>query len=139
MRGWTRGLCLTLLALCLPTVAFAQRELHWDALQVTARLDSGGALHIVETHAMVFTGDWNGGERTFNIRPRQKLTFGAIYRDTGARWQLLTEDADLDSIDDYAWTDSKTLRWRSRLRSDPPFNKTSLRYELRYELSGILL
>ena len=136
---WMRTLRFTLLALCLPAVAFAQRELHWDALQVTAHLDSRGILQVVETHTMVFTGDWNGGERTFNIRPRQHLTLTGIYRDNAGRWQPLTEDANLNNVDDYAWTDGKTLRWRSRLRTDPPFNRMVLRYEIRYNLTGILV
>ena len=127
------------IALLLPTAAFAQRELHWDALQVNAHLDANGTLQVVETQTMVFTGDWNGGERVFNIRPRQKVTLSGIYRDNGSGWQPLTEDADLDSVDDYAWTDSKTVRWRSRLRSNPPFANTRLRYELRYDLAGVLV
>ena len=134
-----RILRLTLLALCLPTAAFAQRELYWDALEVTAHLNGRGTLEVVETHTMVFTGDWNGGERTFDLRPRQRLNLTGLFRDNGGRWQPLTEDASLNSVDDYAWTDSKTLRWRSRLRTDPPFNRTPLRYQLRYDLSGILL
>ena len=70
-----RALRLAAFLCCLPTTAFAQRSLHWDRLQVTAHLDAGGTLQVVETQTMVFTGDWNGGERTFNIRPRQKLIF----------------------------------------------------------------
>jgi hypothetical protein len=125
--------------LCLlSTRAFAQRELHWDAMQVVAHLDAGGHLQVAETQTMVFTGDWNGGERTFNIRPRQKLTFNGIYRDTGSAWRPLHQDRSLTSVDSYAWTDNKTLRWRSRRPTDPLFNHTSLRYELRYDLSGVL-
>jgi predicted membrane protein DUF2207 len=134
-----RVLRLAAFLLCFPATAFAQRALHWDALEVTAHLDANGHLEVAETHTMVFTGDWNGGERTFNIRPRQKLILRGIYRDNGIGWQPLTQDADLDSVDDYAWIDSRTLRWRSRRRSDPPFNRTTLRYQLRYDLSGILL
>ena len=48
----------------LPAGAFA-RELHWSAMDVRARLDDSGTLHVVERQAMVFTGDWNGGERIF--------------------------------------------------------------------------
>ena len=59
------------LVLCFSRAAVAQRELHWDRLDVEARLDAAGSLHVTETHAMVFTGDWNGGERKFNIRPQQ--------------------------------------------------------------------
>ena len=50
----------------------AQRQLSWDALDVTASLDGDGTLDVVETQAMVLTGDWNGGERTFNLRPRHR-------------------------------------------------------------------
>ena len=35
----------------------AQRQLSWDALDVDARLNNDGVLHVVETHTMVFTGD----------------------------------------------------------------------------------
>lgn len=134
-----RALRLAAFVLCFPAAAVAQRDLHWDALEVAAHLDGNGHLQVAETQTMVFTGDWNGGERTFNIRPRQKLILRGIYRQNGIGWQPLTQDSGLNGIDDYAWIDSKTIRWRSRRRSDPPFNRTTLRYELRYDLSGILL
>lgn len=133
-----RVLRLAAFLLCFPTTVFAQRELHWDALEVTAHLDANGHLQVAETQTMVFTGDWNGGERTFNIRPRQQLVLRGIDRDTGSGWQPLTQNADLENVNDYAWVDRETLRWRSRRRSDPLFNHTTLRYQLRYELSGIL-
>ena len=34
-----------------------------------------------ETQTIVFTGDWNGGERRFNIRPRQHLLVTGVYRE----------------------------------------------------------
>jgi hypothetical protein len=49
----------------------AERELHWDALDVEAHLDAEGVLDVIERHTMVFTGDWNGGERVFNVRAGQ--------------------------------------------------------------------
>jgi hypothetical protein len=133
-----RVLRLAAFLLCFPATAFAQRELHWDALEVTAHLDASGHLQIAETQTMVFTGDWNGGERTFNIRPRQRLILRGIDRYNGIGWLPLTQHANVDDVDEYAWTDSRTVRWRSRRRSDPPFNHTTLQYQLRYELSGIL-
>jgi hypothetical protein len=132
---------LLLLFLLLPAPLLAQRQLSWDALDVTARLDSTGVLDVVEQQTMVFSGDWNGGERTFNIRPRQKLTFVGMERidpPTGQR-VALTEDGSLDEVDEYAFTDAHTLRWRSRRRTDPPFANTRLTYVLHYQLSGILL
>jgi len=73
--------CLSLLfvlMLCCITsnVQGAERELHWDTLEVEAHLNGNGVLDVTEHHTMVFTGDWNGGERVFNVRPRQKLEFG---------------------------------------------------------------
>lgn len=129
-----------LIAACVgPTVVHAQPSLGWDRLDVTAHLDADGTLHIVETHAMVFTGDWNGGERAFNIRPRQQVTLSGIARIGPDGPVDLTEDDSLDDVNDYAWADRTTLRWRSRRPSDPPFAETRITYELRYALSGILL
>jgi hypothetical protein len=138
-RPSIRTSCIAaLLLLCLPTLALAQRELHWDTLLVTAHLDADGALSVVEDQTIVFTGDWNGGERTFNIRPLQKLSFEGMSRWNGASWQPMTKSSGLRNVDDFAFTDAKTLRWRSRLPSDPPFDHTSMRYQLRYTLSRIL-
>jgi hypothetical protein len=58
----------------------AARSLYRDSLEVTARLDADGRLHVVERQAYVFTGAWNGGDRTFNIRPGQELDFHRLTR-----------------------------------------------------------
>jgi hypothetical protein len=123
----------------LVTPAHAQRALHWDAVDVEARLDASGRLHIAETQTMVFTGDWNGGERTFDVRPRQTFVFRELRREVNGRWQPLRADASADDIDEFTWPDATTLRWRSRRADDPPFQRATLRYLLRYELSNILL
>src|SRR5262245_20028208 len=139
MISSSKRLCrVVALLLCLPATAFAQRDLHWERLSVTAHLEADGTLRVTEEQAMVFSGDWNGGERTFNIRPRQTLTFDGMSHRDGAAWRPMTESSGLSSIDDYAFTDAKTLRWRSRLPSDPPFNLTTIEYQLRYTLSGIV-
>jgi hypothetical protein len=138
-RPLLRAICLALLALAVPRAAAAQRELHWGKIEVSGHLDAAGDLHIIETQAIVFTGAWNGGERRFNIRPRQKLSLEGLYRGTMTGWQRLKEDSRLDDVDEYAWTDPRTLRWRSRLAAEPPFDNTVIRYELRYVLSGVLL
>jgi uncharacterized membrane protein YgcG len=119
----------------------ADRELHWDALDVEARLAADGVLDVTERHTMIFTGDWNGGERVFNIRPRQKLEFISLERidESTGRAQPLRETARPDAVDEYTWANRQTLRWRSRLPSDPTFTNTRLTYRLHYKLSGILL
>src|SRR5262249_50941943 len=60
------ALFISLVLSCIsPRAQAAQRELHWDALDVEAHLDADGVLDVIERHTMVFTGDWNGGERVF--------------------------------------------------------------------------
>ena len=106
-----------------------------------ARLDSEGRLRVVERHHMVFTGDWNGGERGFRLESEQRLVLNSIEREELRTSQLvrLRENDALARVNDYAWTDSKTLRWRSRLPSDAPFQYTELVYILDYTLENILV
>ena len=68
LAPWLLAVWVALLAL--PAAA---RELHWRELAVTARLDAEGRLHVSELHRMVFTGDYNGGERSFRVQGDQAL------------------------------------------------------------------
>ncbi len=123
-----------------PAVLRAEKSLHWRAMDVRARLDADGRLHVTERQAMVFTGDWNGGQRVFRVNPGQSLTFEGIWRvdpRTGERTAL--SKGGLSEVDGFSWKDSRTLRWRSRRPSDPPFSGTEIDYEIAYTLSGILL
>jgi uncharacterized membrane protein YgcG len=139
MRGILRSpvpwLFLLLLA---PDGLLAEKSLHWRRLDVAARLDSAGVLHVAERQAMVFTGDWNGGERTFRLAAGQKLHLEGVSRQDENGQMRALKEGDLSSVDRYAFTDPRTLRWRSRLPSDPPFDDTEILYELDYTLSGIL-
>ncbi|HET9794062.1 MAG TPA: DUF2207 domain-containing protein [Thermoanaerobaculia bacterium] len=115
------------------------RTLHWRSLDVRARLDADGLLHVSERQNMVFDGEWNGGERKFRLEPGQKLTFAGMSRidaQSGASKPLV--GGDLSQTDHYEFVDEKTLRWRSRLPSDPPFSGTEIDYVLEYTLSGVL-
>ncbi len=88
---------------------------------------------------MVFTGDWNGGERVFRVAPDQRLTLLRLSRidpETGEA-RVLTE-GDIDQVDHYEWADGHTLRWRSRLPTDPPFEGKVIPYVIEYTLSGVL-
>lgn len=105
-----------------------------------ARLDRDGNLHTVERQAIVFDGEWNGGERRFNLALGQDLDFHKIERidpRSGARIPL--ERGNLSVVDHYDWTKNRTLRWRSRRESDPPFAHTTLVYELDYTISNVLI
>lgn len=116
------------------------RELHWTALVVDATLESDGTLAIAERQDMVFTGDWNGGERSFRLFPGQRLTVDRIVRidaATGAEREL--ERGDLDQVDRWDWAGSSAVRWRSRLPSDPEFDATPISYRLEYRLTGALV
>jgi uncharacterized membrane protein YgcG len=115
------------------------RTLYWSALDVAAELDADGRLHVNERHAMVFDGDWNGGERRFRLLGSQRLEGVRVSRidaATGAAVPL--QPGDLDIVDHFAFTDRTTLRWRSRRPSDPPFQSTTLVYEIDYFLSNVL-
>ncbi len=129
-----------LVFLLAPAVLLAEKSLHWRGMDVRARLDADGRLHVTERQAMVFTGDWNGGERVFRLNPGQSLMLEGMWRvdpETGERRPL--SKGDLSEVDRYGWKDSRTLRWRSRRPSDPPFAGTEIDYEIAYTLSGILL
>ncbi|MBC8646064.1 MAG: hypothetical protein H7X85_02785, partial [Thermoanaerobaculia bacterium] len=130
---------LFLAVLTSATAAAQERELHWQSLDVRARLGADGRLQVTETHGMVFTGDWNGGERGFRLDDGQRLRLRGVSRrdpQTGETVPLV--EGDLSQVDHYGFTDSKTLRWRSRLPSDAPFDKTALTYVIDYELSDVL-
>jgi uncharacterized membrane protein YgcG len=133
-----RTIQLLCLALVLAAPASA-RVLHWKSLDVKARLDAQGNLYVVETHDMVFDGEWNGGERSFRVMPGQSLTLQSVTRigPDGTRHPLA--QGDLSSVDAWNWSSPDVLRWRSRLPSDPPFSQTELVYEIAYMLSGILV
>lgn len=129
-------------AVCLGSAAppvHAQRTLHWRELAVHARLEADGTLAVREDHAMVFTGDWNGGERTFRIRFGQELTVDRVSRrdPAGGAWVPL-ERGSLGELDHWDMPSQHTLRWRSRRPSDPPFDGTEIDYRLEYRLRGIL-
>jgi len=138
-RSW-KALALFLLVLPVP-LSGQPRSLYWRSLDVSARLDADGRLQVIERHHMVFTGDWNGGERGFRLGLEHQLELNGIEREdpeTHSRIPL-TLNRDLTGVDDYAWADSKKLRWRSRLESDPPFQDTDRVYVLDYTLENILV
>ena len=127
-----------LLAAILLAAAASSRDLSWRALDVKARLDEEGDLHVVEKHTMVFTGDWNGGERIFRIEPGQSLHLDALRRIDPDGTAHVLQHGEPPDLDQFTWKDKETLRWRSRRTSDPEFSNTELVYEIAYTLSGIL-
>ncbi|HUO84472.1 MAG TPA: DUF2207 domain-containing protein [Thermoanaerobaculia bacterium] len=130
---------LLAMAVALAALPLSARSLHWSSFDVTARLDADGRLHVVERQAMVFDGDWNGGERIFRLAPAQDLELHRVGRidPSGSRIDLIR--GDLDRVDHYDWADGKTLRWRSRRPQDPPFDQQEIVYEIEYTLANILV
>jgi len=120
------------------SAARAEKELHWRELDVEATLDAKGALHVRERQVMVFTGDWNGGERRFRLEEGQELRFESLTRLDGPSSARPLVEGDLGAVDHYRFTDAQTLRWRARKADDPPFRGTALTYELRYTLARIV-
>lgn len=135
---------LHLIAALLLTVPFAadaqSRTLNWPRISVRAQLDSTGTLHVRETQHLLFSGSWNGPERRFDIRYGQEFEFHRLLRLTGdaaAPDTIVLREGDLDDVDRFGFNGS-TLRWRSRLPGDAPFDSTALTYVLEYSLSNIL-
>jgi uncharacterized membrane protein YgcG len=114
------------------------KSLYWPTVAVDAQLDSNGLLHVSETQTYVFNGDWNGGERQFNVRAGQSLHLEGVDRIDGTKTIPLTR-GNLAAVDHFDFfKDSMTLRWRSRLPEDPEFENKELTYRIRYTLSGVL-
>jgi uncharacterized membrane protein YgcG len=132
---------LTLLVLFAASYASAgPRTLRWSRLAITARLDADGRLHVQERHSIVFNGDWNGGERTFRQGVENLIHLDRLSRiDESGQAIPLHEDKSLTRVDDYGWTSSNTLRWRSRRASDPPFENREITYVLEYTDERILV
>src|SRR5262245_24446294 len=105
MRIRARIACAATLVLLLPLAAAAPqdgRSLFWRAVDVTARLDADGRLHVAERQTMVFNGDWNGGERRFRLELGQEFDFEGMERvdpDTGRTVSL--SRGDLSAVDQY--------------------------------------
>ena len=133
-----RVAAVVLVVLLAAGLAFA-KDLWWRSIDVKARLDGSGALHVVETQAIVFDGDWNGGERQFRVLPGQSLSLEGVTRvdPDGTRHPLSA--GSLSAVDEYQLGGGSDLRWRSRLPSDPPFDHAERVYELAYTLTGILV
>ena len=135
-----RTLTAFLLAILTSATAAQERQLYWDTLDVKARLESDGRLQVEERQRMVFTGDWNGGERTFNLRPRQQLTFGGMSRtDAQSGVEIPMSQGSLDEVDRWDFAEPHRIRWRARNTFDPAFDNTTITYVLRYALSNVLL
>ena len=139
--GWCRQWLILIMVLVTTTVGQAEaRSLHWRELDVTARLDADGRLHVRERQVMVFSGDWNGGERRFRVPPGQRLELHRIARfDPATGVEIPLQQGRLTAIDRWDWQGRDTVRWRSRLPADPVFRETELVYLLDYTLSGLLL
>ena len=135
-----RFFCLSaalLLCLVLPSSA-QERTLSWEEIAVDARLDERGTLHVRERQTIVFNGDWNGGERSFVNPLNQDLDLKRIARVGPDGREIPLVEGDTDAVDHWDWNGG-TVRWRSRLPSDPPFDQTRITYVLDYTWSGILI
>jgi uncharacterized membrane protein YgcG len=131
-----KGIWLVLLWLSSPLGA---RELHWRDFKVHALLDGKGLLHVTESQTMIFTGDWNGGYRQFRLRGGQKVALEGIRRlDEASGEAVPLVEGDVSEVDHYQWSDASTVRWRSRLPSDPEFDSTAITYVLDYSLTNVL-
>lgn len=139
VRGWA-WLVVIAWGVLGAQVAHAQlRALYWREVGVKAALDAEGRLQVEERQVIVFTGDWNGGERRFRLDKPHELVLRSITRiDSDGKVTPLVQSDQLRK-DQYAWSDGPTLRWRSREPDEPPFKGREITYILSYALSNILI
>lgn len=130
---------LLLLLLAASTALAEERSLYWDAVHVEARLDERGVLHVREQQTYVFDGAWNGGERVFRVEPGQQFEFERLSRVNPDGSIVAFEEGSLDEVGNYGFVDARTLRWRSRAPSDPPYGAERIAFVLEYTLSNVLL
>lgn len=123
-----------------PALAQDVKSLDWTAFSVDARLDSTGTLLVRERQTILFNGDWNGAERRFDVRQNQHFVFRRMLRvDSLTGAEIPMQEGSLDDVDGFRMTGNRTLRWRSRLPTDPLFQNTKITYVLEYEYADILL
>lgn len=112
-------------------VSWAQpRTLRWPRIAVDAHLDADGVLTIRERQDLRLTGDWNGGMRRFDVRAGQALEILGMerLRPDGAVVPMIADAINL--VDGYSFDYLDTVKWRSRLASDPPFLDSSISYRI---------
>jgi hypothetical protein len=133
-------LATSVVLLTAPLAAQAGRSLDWTAFSVDARLDSTGTLRVRERQTILFNGDWNGGERRFDVGHEQRFVFRRLLRvDSLTGAEVPMREGSLDVVDGYSVKEGRILRWRSRLPDDPAFLNTKITYILEYEYADILL
>ena len=119
--------------------AAQERSLSWPSIRVDAHLDADGRLDVRERQVIRFNGDWNGGERRFAVRFGQDFSFAGMWRVDSARGiRVGMQKGNLDVVDGFDWSEQRTVRWRSRLHSDPPFRDSIITYDLEYVYGNIL-
>src|SRR5688500_9451147 len=116
-----------------------ERTLSWKALDVRARLENDGTLRVSERHRMLFDGDWNGGERIFRVEPWHQIALHGVTRvDDDGRSHPMAEAAGGGvGLHEYRF-DGRTLRWRAREASDPPFRNAERLYAIDYSLRKVV-
>lgn len=140
MNKQLRGAALALAIAFSATASFSQdRSLYWSALDVDARLEADGDLHVVEKQTMVFDGEWNGGERSFNLRDQQGVQLASLVEiDAATGAEIPFSRGDLQYTQTYDWSNASTLRWRAKASSDPPFENATKIYVLTYTMTNVL-
>ena len=128
---------LLLACLLLAALPASSKTLHWKAVDVTARLADDGRLHIIEKQTIVFDGDWNGGERRFNVGPGQALHFESLEEIDGER--IPFSQRSLEEPRSWGWHGDNVLRWRARMPTDPLFHETVKTYVLTYSMTGVVM
>lgn len=132
------ALSFVLLACAVPQARAQGGLVSWNRLDVAARLDNDGRLHVAETHEMELSGDVSIINRTFHYAADQSVLLGGISRLEADGSKKALKDAAVESADSY-----RVYRWgvqfSVRGERDPAFEGVvTRRYVIEYELQGAI-
>lgn len=128
---------LTFTVMMFPAFA-ANRSLYWDSIQADIYINDDSSLSVVEKLDYVFTGEWNGGYRSINLKGLDEISNVEVWEE---KLQYLE-----GSLDKYHFTAVKKdgrleIKWRSRSpgRLDEPlYQDTRKTFILRYRVEGAI-
>ena len=131
---WFGILAIISWLLVVPSLA-ASRSLYWDSIQADIYINDDSSLSVVEKLDYVFTGEWNGGYRSINLKGLDEISNVELWEE-----KLQYVEGDLEK---YHFTAERAdgklvIKWRSRNVDEPPYQDTRKTFILRYRVLGAI-
>lgn len=128
-------------ALSSPASAPTEAEVQWKDIEIRARLDGDGVLHVTELVWLEAIGDVTTVERFVRgwVGTGVQVSRVARIEASGREARVLSQGS-LDAADRYEWVDGQSLRWSVRGPQEAAFAAvTRLGYRIEYTVSGAVI